>query len=172
MQHIQSPMECSICLSEIAGGKKTLLCKHVFCTPCIKEWYNKADTCPMCRGRLYFRGMKWEKSEEEPELIQKWIGALFDELDEFMEEYDSSSTRWAARLIMSELESLQVTYNMLKHVYEEDDELIEELLEDGVQVSPKVKYLYFNDPVKPKATQKRPMKRGFTAKNMSRVVRR
>jgi hypothetical protein len=167
-------MECSICLSEITGGKKTLLCKHVFCTPCLKEWYNKADTCPMCRGRLYFRGMNWEKIDTtESEIIEEYIRNIFDDLEQFMSDVVSRSIRSIAmRSAFRELKRVQVTYNMLKHVYEEDDELIEELLEDGVQVSPKVKYQYFNDPVKPKETQKRLMKRGCIAKNMSRVIRR
>jgi hypothetical protein len=166
-------MECSICLSEISGGKKTLLCKHTFCTPCLKQWFDKADSCPMCRGRLYFRGMRWEKNEEEPELIQEYIRTLLDELDEFIDDFDSHPIkRLAMHRTLRELESLQVTYNMLKHVYEEDDDTIDELISTGVHVSSKITYMYFNDPVKPKVVQKRLMKRGFTAKNMSRVVRR
>jgi len=43
---------------------------------CIKKWYLKSEeeaTCPMCRQRMYFRGMRnqeeqWEKEREQEEI--------------------------------------------------------------------------------------------------------
>tara|TARA_B100000123_G_C25737132_1_gene432039 strand:+ start:2503 stop:3078 length:576 start_codon:yes stop_codon:yes gene_type:complete len=47
----QSNYECSICLDVINNSKTIRLeeCKHVFHKSCIKLWYKKSNTCPICR---------------------------------------------------------------------------------------------------------------------------
>ena len=66
-------MECSVCYENTSTCK--LVCGHSFCMSCIKEWYLKSEedpTCPMCRQRLYFKGMhkqeqQWENERYENE---------------------------------------------------------------------------------------------------------
>lgn len=71
-------MECSVCYTSTA--KCHLVCGHDFCHTCVKEWYQKCEdhpTCPMCRGNLYFRGMrhvvaKWDEAAEERREQEIW----------------------------------------------------------------------------------------------------
>ncbi|XP_052175536.1 RING-H2 finger protein ATL60-like [Diospyros lotus] len=45
-------LECSVCLSEVAGGEKARLlpkCKHGFHVDCIDMWFHSHSTCPICR---------------------------------------------------------------------------------------------------------------------------
>ncbi|MDA9847156.1 hypothetical protein N9C10_04430 [Flavobacteriaceae bacterium] len=68
-------MECSVCYNDDVSTCK-LVCGHEFCMSCIKKWYLKSEeeaTCPMCRQRLYFRGMRnqeeqWVKEREQGEI--------------------------------------------------------------------------------------------------------
>ena len=39
---------CSICLNKLNNSIE-LNCKHTFCRSCIKKWYEKSKSCPMCR---------------------------------------------------------------------------------------------------------------------------
>lgn len=80
-------MECSVCYSSTA--KCQLVCGHQFCHGCVKEWYQKCEdcpTCPMCRGNLYFRGMrkhvdKWDKEAEEAHRAHVWEECVETVLD-------------------------------------------------------------------------------------------
>ena len=157
-------MECSICMSDSCRSHKTLICKHSFCTPCIKEWFEKADTCPMCRGRLYFRGIaKWKRVEkEEPELIEEYISHVLDELEDDIESIGPLPS-FMTRATMMQLEDLQKTYQALKE-YDEDDDTIHALIQDGIYVSPKIKYQYMDEPVRHKVPKKQRMSRGFVKK--------
>lgn len=155
-------MECSICMSDITGSRKTLICKHTFCTSCIKEWFEKADTCPMCRGRLYFRGMKWSKKEDEPELIEEYMSNILDELHEDSE-IDGPLDPWRTRVAMIQLEDIQKTYQALRK-YDEDDDTIHLIIQDGIYVSPNVKYQYLDEPVRQKPIRKMKMHRGHMKK--------
>ena len=83
-------MECAVCYETVRTCK--LMCGHSFCMSCIKEWYLKSEeeaTCPMCRQRLYFKGMhkqeeKWENERHE-EKMEEIFSNLFDQLiDEVM----------------------------------------------------------------------------------------
>jgi len=42
--------ECSICMETNANSMT--LCKHSFCYDCINKWYQKSNTCPMCRSPI------------------------------------------------------------------------------------------------------------------------
>ena len=42
--------ECCICLENIIHPAY-LICGHEYCASCIKEWYSKNRSCPMCRAK-------------------------------------------------------------------------------------------------------------------------
>lgn len=48
IQNMQ-PIECSICLDDVQENKVTLACKHIFHMPCLEQWREKVDNCPICR---------------------------------------------------------------------------------------------------------------------------
>jgi hypothetical protein len=85
-----------VCYCERSNCK--LVCGHSFCKSCVKSWFYKAvedPSCPMCRSKLYFKGMykvvpKWE--EERLELLQEEAFAeAFDDVF-VVEEGDPSDT--------------------------------------------------------------------------------
>ena len=45
--------ECSICLDKINLENAVLLnCEHYFHKECLKIWFNKSKTCPICRNEM------------------------------------------------------------------------------------------------------------------------
>jgi len=46
--------KCSICLEDYRPGCRAtrMLCGHLFCTACIREWLRGANSCPVCRFEL------------------------------------------------------------------------------------------------------------------------
>lgn len=49
-------------------ANKTLVCGHTFCGDCVKTWYMRGGTCPMCRRKVHYRRMpvsRWHKEAEE-----------------------------------------------------------------------------------------------------------
>lgn len=44
--------ECSICLKAIRRTKDTLDCNHVFHRRCIDYWYQRSNSCPICRAPI------------------------------------------------------------------------------------------------------------------------
>lgn len=80
-------MECSVCYDSCANCQ--LVCGHSFCRGCVRQWYESSSepTCPMCRGNLYFRGMKkcvekWDEEAEYKHITETW-GQIIDELVEY-----------------------------------------------------------------------------------------
>ncbi|GBM17746.1 hypothetical protein AVEN_162424-1, partial [Araneus ventricosus] len=55
--------ECPICLYEIRGEWKRLLCNHVYHHSCIDSWLHSHAHCPMCRAphmpNLYQRVVRY-----------------------------------------------------------------------------------------------------------------
>jgi len=45
---------CSVCLEDYRPGSRAtrMLCGHLFCTACIREWLRGANSCPVCRYEL------------------------------------------------------------------------------------------------------------------------
>ncbi len=41
---------CPICLEDYGEDTKRLQCKHLFCTKCINQWFEKSKSCPVCRN--------------------------------------------------------------------------------------------------------------------------
>ena len=81
-------MECSVCYSSVA--KCQLVCGHQFCHGCVREWYQKCDdcaTCPMCRGNLYFRGMRKHIEKWDEEAYYAHIDGVWNECIETVLEY-------------------------------------------------------------------------------------
>lgn len=46
--------KCSVCLEDFQPGSRAtrMLCGHLFCTMCIREWLREANSCPVCRYEL------------------------------------------------------------------------------------------------------------------------
>ena len=44
--------DCCICYSELPKATTTLECGHSFCTKCILTWFQRNNTCPMCRATV------------------------------------------------------------------------------------------------------------------------
>ncbi len=44
--------DCCICYSEIPNARTTLECGHSFCTKCILTWFQRNNSCPMCRATV------------------------------------------------------------------------------------------------------------------------
>eukprot|EP00918_Siedleckia_nematoides_P032591 GHVU01070803.1.p1 GENE.GHVU01070803.1~~GHVU01070803.1.p1 ORF type:complete len:738 (-),score=62.68 GHVU01070803.1:2308-4521(-) len=55
-----SDVVCSICLKEESENQQssipmgTIPCKHKFCFPCIKEWAEVDNRCPLCKAEIHF----------------------------------------------------------------------------------------------------------------------
>jgi hypothetical protein len=78
-------MECTVCYCSQANCK--LICKHSFCRDCVKQWYlNAKDTpsCPMCRKRLYFKGMHKLVKEWSQETYEKQNQDAFGEAIDYI----------------------------------------------------------------------------------------
>ena len=41
-------MQCCICLLEPTSPTQAHCCGNWFCTPCVNEWYEIKNTCPLC----------------------------------------------------------------------------------------------------------------------------
>ena len=39
---------CSICLGEVEN-RGIIACEHTFCMPCIRNWSNVTNLCPICK---------------------------------------------------------------------------------------------------------------------------
>ncbi len=152
-------MECSICYEECKGQQKRLVCGHVFCTGCIKEWYFRSEepACPMCRGPLYFRGFLsagWSQEKEErtddDELFQRMFDWVLHDRFEMFEELDVIPDKYDFNELICDLSEIQQTYNALKYKYEFDYDTIEYIMyEDYRPFSPREKYYYADEPQKP-----------------------
>jgi hypothetical protein len=59
--------KCSICLEEYKAGTRAtrMFCGHLFCTSCIREWLDTADTCPVCRFELATDCAEYEEGRAE-----------------------------------------------------------------------------------------------------------
>jgi len=65
-------MECPICYTENKPSY-SLVCGHSFCYQCLKHWYQNSETqtCPLCRGSIFFRGFPRVKNKWDEEFIHK-----------------------------------------------------------------------------------------------------
>lgn len=91
-------MECAVCYCNQARCK--LICNHSFCKSCVKDWYYASEepSCPMCRKRLYFKGMykvvdQWEKERFDQKNEESFAEA-FESLFESDEEDEEDEEEW------------------------------------------------------------------------------
>jgi len=85
-------MECAVCYCNNANCK--LICGHSFCHQCVKDWYQKGaeQTCPMCRHKLYFKGMyKVTPVWEEERFYKQRDEAFAEAVDQIFEQSDSEA---------------------------------------------------------------------------------
>jgi len=85
--------ECPVCYGDKTSCK--LVCGHSFCNTCVKAWYFKSEepSCPMCRRKMYFKGM-WKLTnnwiqERVDQKNQEFFGEAFEDI--FEEESDSDT---------------------------------------------------------------------------------
>jgi len=48
---------CSICQEDMRCPI-TLRCRHVFCEACVSEWFEREQTCPLCRAVIKTAGLR------------------------------------------------------------------------------------------------------------------
>lgn len=76
--------ECHVCYEHTANCK--LVCGHAFCKACVKTWYTKGGTCPMCRKKVHYRRMpikKWKIEAEEQkknDIFQESFNELLEDM--------------------------------------------------------------------------------------------
>lgn len=105
--------ECEVCYS--AKSNCHLVCGHSFCTGCVRTWYHKGSkTCPMCRGKLYFKRMprkEWDEEHlnEKKELI-------------FQEALDDVLDGLPPRMALREIKALEETFYAIR-----DDTTLDDL---------------------------------------------
>ena len=121
-------MECPVCYCSQASCK--LACGHSFCSSCVKTWYIKCSdsatpSCPMCRKKIYFRGINNKIDEWENEHRENMFQKVFEErLEELLENVNI------------------FTMSFLEHISERFQKMREygfELSEDDID------YLIFNE---------------------------
>ena len=54
---VDSELICCICKGILEDPVESL-CRHVFCSICVKLWLNQNGTCPQCRNQIYERDLK------------------------------------------------------------------------------------------------------------------
>jgi len=58
---------CSVCLEDYRPGCRAtrMLCGHLFCTSCIREWLRGANSCPVCRYELATDQVEFESGRKQ-----------------------------------------------------------------------------------------------------------
>ena len=104
--------ECSICYEE--GSKCRLICGHVFHHSCIKQWYMNSEhtQCPLCRSKLWFRGFRPAKWEDEK----------YDKLNEdvYNDVVNEAMKEGFDDIFLYILEDIQKLYNKYKEYTDPD----------------------------------------------------
>lgn len=113
-------MECPVCYTNDAKCK--LVCGHSFCHECVKNWYIKGggEGCPMCRQKLYFKGMYKKQEEWDDEYYEKEFETVFSEnLDDILsdEHLFSYGVNWGSYLMIAYIKDLEKRFNKLKPFY-------------------------------------------------------
>ncbi|XP_044078199.1 E3 ubiquitin-protein ligase RNFT1 isoform X2 [Siniperca chuatsi] len=58
---------CPICQEEYREPR-ALLCQHIFCDECIALWFNRENSCPLCRTVITEKVYKWRDGATSPHL--------------------------------------------------------------------------------------------------------
>lgn len=113
----QSEMECPVCYENYTNC--TLVCGHAFCKSCVKTWYMKGGTCPMCRKNVHYRRMpvaKWLKDAEESKKEEVYQEAFDLTLDDIMAPIElwEGTVIYRKNIPMHQLEYVERTYRAIK----------------------------------------------------------
>lgn len=154
--------ECSICFERVANC--TLVCKHKFCISCVKKWYMKGSTCPMCRRNLHFRRMpvnKWKEEAEEASketVFQESFDLLVEEIMQPMKLYIDDIIEpiviHRRNVSVIDLVDLESTYKAIKDSVD-PDELDYVLNETDYYFSSRRNKIFYDEKYKPRDIQKR-----------------
>lgn len=108
----------------------TLVCGHKFCKACVKTWYMKGGSCPMCRKKVHYRRMpikKWIKEANEAKKEEVFQEAFEATLEDLMTpitletpEGDTIELR-GNNVHTHQLEYIERTYRALKDVADPDE---------------------------------------------------
>ena len=91
---------CSICFDECKGKTCTLECGHTFHTKCIFTWFNKNNTCPMCRAEVKEMKNKVEQQvgkrfDVPPESILNTLFDMFEQMNQDLGEPPMTQREYA-----------------------------------------------------------------------------
>ncbi len=118
-------MECPVCYEN--NTNCTLVCGHKFCKACVKTWYTKGGTCPMCRKKVHYRRMpikKWKQEAEETKKAQVYEEAFELMLEDLMEPLiidELNVSIYRRNVPMDQLEYLERTYRAMKDDADADE---------------------------------------------------
>lgn len=110
-------MECPVCYENKTNCK--LVCGHEFCKSCVKTWYTKGGTCPMCRKKVHYRRMpikKWAQEAEEnkkEQVYQEAFEFVLEDLMEPIELFDGIKLHLKG-IPTYQLEYVECTYRAIK----------------------------------------------------------
>lgn len=121
--NLANNMECAVCYDECAHACK-LVCGHVFCTKCVKEWYHKGTGtgCPMCRRPMYFKGFHkareaWDEDAYETrcgEVLAEAMDACISEAMEMAEYFAPVFRKSILAETIIDLQEMEKTFRFLK----------------------------------------------------------
>ena len=78
---------CPVCYDR--NAKCTFICKHAFCYECVQKWYEGgANSCPMCRRSMCFKGITHSKSRWEEQRKFTLFANLVEEIFEDLHDTD------------------------------------------------------------------------------------
>ena len=114
-------MECPVCYENNTNCK--LVCGHEFCKSCVKTWYTKGGSCPMCRRKVHYRRMpikKWALEAEETKKEQVYQEAFELALEDLVELFDDVKL-YRNNIPTYQLEYIERTYRALKDVADPEE---------------------------------------------------
>lgn len=117
-------MECPVCYENNTNCK--LVCGHEFCKSCVKTWYMKGGSCPMCRRKVHYRRMpikKWAQETQENKKNEVYQEAFEFMLEDLMEPLviNDQLTLYRKNIPTHELEYLERTYRAIKDEADPDE---------------------------------------------------
>ena len=152
-------MECAVCYEECAHACK-LVCGHVFCTGCVKEWYRKGTGagCPMCRRPMYFKGFHkareaWDEESYDArcaEILAESMEACIEEAFETAEYFHHKYRKHILADAMDDLREMEKTFRFLKSecLWVEDIDYVLNETDDYYSDRHIDQYKYIDEPTK------------------------
>ena len=118
-------MECAVCYEECGSQACKLVCGHVFCNGCVKEWYRKGtgtSGCPMCRRPMYFKGFHkardaWDEEAYDTrctEILAETMETCIQEAFEMADYFPRKFRREILAGTLHDLREMEKTFRFLK----------------------------------------------------------